>query len=158
MRANRRNVLIGLGTIVAGGGAALGTGAFSSVEATRDVSIETTGDDSALLTLDLDEELDGGGNQISIEINDLNEDATTTFEGALTVKNNGSEDIGLGIEENPNTITFEYDGTDLSGTYVDLDEGEEKELDIVFETGENVTDTDEEVTLVADTDEHTVSA
>lgn len=36
---NRRNVLIGLGAIVAGGGAALGSGAFSTAEASRELEV-----------------------------------------------------------------------------------------------------------------------
>ena len=46
---NRRNVLIGLGGLVAGGGALIGTGAFDTVEAERTVSVETAGDAAALL-------------------------------------------------------------------------------------------------------------
>lgn len=41
----RRNVLIGLGTIVAGGGAALGSGAFSTAEATRDLDVNVVTDE-----------------------------------------------------------------------------------------------------------------
>ncbi|MFB1064760.1 hypothetical protein [Natrinema sp. H-ect4] len=52
MRMNRRNVLVGLGTIVAGGGAALGTGAFSSVEAERTANISTVGDASGYLAIE----------------------------------------------------------------------------------------------------------
>lgn len=39
MRLSRRNVVVGLGTIVAGGGAALGSGAFSSTEAQRELEV-----------------------------------------------------------------------------------------------------------------------
>ena len=46
---NRRNVLVGLGGVVAGGGALLGTGAFTTVEAQRTVTVNTAGDASALL-------------------------------------------------------------------------------------------------------------
>lgn len=46
---NRRSVLIGLGAIVAGGGAALGSGAFSTAEANRslDVNVVTDSDIAA---------------------------------------------------------------------------------------------------------------
>ncbi len=60
MNMNRRNVLVGLGTIVAGGGAALGTGAFSSVEADRTVSVAVAGDQSSALAF---ETSDSNGNQ-----------------------------------------------------------------------------------------------
>jgi len=51
MRLNRRSVLLGLGTISATVGGAFGSGAFSSVEATRTVELNTSGDSSALLSL-----------------------------------------------------------------------------------------------------------
>lgn len=47
----RRNMLIGLGTVIAGGGTVIGTGAFSTVTAKRTVSIETAGDANALLQI-----------------------------------------------------------------------------------------------------------
>jgi len=44
MRLNRRNTIIGLGTIVVGGGAALGSGAFSTVTAERSVEVNVIND------------------------------------------------------------------------------------------------------------------
>jgi len=153
---NRRNVLIGLGTGVAAGGAAIGTGAFSQVEATRDVDIETTGDDGALLAFELDEDLDEGGDTISIDVDDLNLDAKTTFREALTVINNGDENVGLEIESKPDWITFKvgatYDeaGTDLSDEAVDLGGNEgDLDLDIVFDISDE-DDEDGEVVFRAD--------
>jgi len=63
--ANRRNVLIGLGGLVAAGGAALGTGAFTTVTAERTVNIETTGDASAFLALEAANRPDDTDTQIS---------------------------------------------------------------------------------------------
>ena len=85
MAMNRRNVLIGLGTVAAGGGAALGTGAFSQVEAGRTVSIATSGDDTAQVQLDLDSALDAGGDTIEFSESDINADAVTTYDNGLTV-------------------------------------------------------------------------
>lgn len=39
MKMNRRNVVAGLGTVVAGGGLALGSGAFSTAEASRELEV-----------------------------------------------------------------------------------------------------------------------
>ncbi len=47
----RRKFLIGAGALAAGGAAALGSGAFTSVEADRDISVEVTGDNNALVRL-----------------------------------------------------------------------------------------------------------
>jgi len=140
---NRRNVLIGLGTAVAAGGAAIGTGAFDQVEATRDVDIETTGDADAQLALELDESVGDtgdGDDVISVDISDLNERAKTTFEGALTVTNNGTEDIELEVDvdlgDDPEEwVQFKLGDTDLSEDPVGPSEFEDDELevDIVFD-------------------------
>ena len=47
----RRNFIVGLGATVAGGTAVLGSGAFSSAEAERTVTVETADDDDAYLRL-----------------------------------------------------------------------------------------------------------
>lgn len=48
----RRNVVLGLGTIAASAATALGSGAFTSVEADRNISVETAADDEAFLLLE----------------------------------------------------------------------------------------------------------
>ncbi|MFA9425678.1 hypothetical protein [Natronorubrum sp. A-ect3] len=102
MSMNRRNVLVGLGTIVAGGGAALGTGAFSSVEADRTVSLTTAGDSGALLGLEVKRDtLQGSSGDdddvIEIDVDDLNLDALTTFDGALEITNNSENSITVDV-------------------------------------------------------------
>ena len=52
MKMNRRQALIGIGTLAVGSGAALGSGAFTSVEANRDVSVVTAGDADAALGIE----------------------------------------------------------------------------------------------------------
>jgi nitrous oxide reductase len=52
MGYRRRHVLTGLGALVAGAGAALATGAFTTVEAERTVAVETTGDANAFLSIE----------------------------------------------------------------------------------------------------------
>ena len=109
--ANRRSVLIGLGGLVAGGGALIGTGAFDTVEAERTVSVETSGDASALLGLapadgnygtgvvQTDTGDDTGLIQINIDGNSngggngLNQDAITSFNNLVTVTNQGTQDV-----------------------------------------------------------------
>jgi len=110
MSMNRRNVLVGLGAIVASGGAALGTGAFSSVEANRDVTIETSADDGALLEIRghpnyggtasdyVTNGTAGSGttNTTAISIGEgassgVNENALTEFAGLLEVVNQGTQ-------------------------------------------------------------------
>ncbi|WP_124193017.1 hypothetical protein [Natrarchaeobius oligotrophus] len=100
MRMNRRNVLLGLGTIVAGGGAAIGTGAFSQVEATRTADISVADDSSALLTLrgDTDSQLiDEDGGTLGIDQNNINLNGTTRVDEAIEIENNGGQQIELGV-------------------------------------------------------------
>ena len=119
--ASRRSVLIGLGSLVAGGGALLGTGAFTTVEADRTVNVQTTGDASGFLGLEAavrsddtgtnpgntttdpnENEYVTGGTGETIEINldgntegasGLNQNAITTFRNLVTVTNNGTENV-----------------------------------------------------------------
>ncbi|AFO58056.2 MULTISPECIES: hypothetical protein [Natrinema] len=118
MKMNRRNVLVGLGTIVAGGGAALGTGAFSSVEADRTVSVAVAGDASSALAFDTS---DSNGNQYSdassitngtLELafdslgnsSGINLGAKTTFSPLFRTINNGSNNVNLSIYSSEGTI------------------------------------------------------
>lgn len=150
MKLNRRNVLIGLGTIAAGGGAALGTGAFSSVEADRNVSISTAGDDAALLGLEITNDTLSGDADDTIEFDiesQLNLDATTTFEDALTISNNADEDDEIGDID----VTIEADGQE---TVLTSDAGSE-DPGMYFE-GEENGEGDSTVTLSESEDYHVV--
>jgi len=140
--ANRRNVLIGLGGLVAAGGAALGTGAFTTVEAQRTVNIETAADSNALLQLqpadrDDDEEgvqnefveetggeivfnLDGYDNDNDVNATGLNKNARTSFRKLVTVTNQGNQDI--------NTLNLQFttvpSGVTANDTFTFLIEGD----------------------------------
>ena len=111
--ANRRSVLIGLGGLVAGGGALLGTGAFTTVEAERTVNVETAGDASAFLGLEVDDDYDSGSDTVQFDLSGgLNLDALTKWEPMLIVSNNGTQDV--------DSISFEFT-SDSGPTVVDVD-------------------------------------
>lgn len=123
MKMNRRNVLVGLGTIVAGGGAALGTGAFSSVEADRTVTVSTasdTGGDALVGFTNLDgnyvtENSDG---VIEIDVSNVNVDSTTTIKSAFEIVNNHDSAVTLDApysdSESNITVTLSVESTSLS--------------------------------------------
>ena len=121
--ANRRTVLIGLGGLVAAGGAALGTGAFTTVEAQRTVSIDTAGDADAFLGLevrsDLESSTDNNGliqlDLSSANASGLNRQARTVLDKVLLVENNGTQS---GVD-----IGFTVDVTDGDSTLVSGDNG-----------------------------------
>ncbi|MFC7202663.1 hypothetical protein ACFQJC_03995 [Haloferax namakaokahaiae] len=106
MGINRRNVLIGLGAIVGGGGALVGTGAFSTVSAQRSVTANTAGDGSAYLEIESASDYivdDGTTNQLEISLtadgntttdSGFNDEAITTIEGIVTITNNAASGSG----------------------------------------------------------------
>jgi len=110
--ANRRSVLIGLGGLVATGGAVLGTGAFTTVTAERTVNVQTAGDASAFLGLEPATRNGSPENpyvtqtgetvEITLENPDgdndanatgVNANAETVFRNLVTVTNNGTQDV-----------------------------------------------------------------
>jgi len=76
----RRNLLIGMGSIAAGGAATIGTGAFTSVEADRSVDVNVSDDAGAYLRLEGNGgenseyvTQNGDGNQLAIDLTDSND-------------------------------------------------------------------------------------
>ncbi|WP_049984340.1 hypothetical protein [Halorubrum sp. BV1] len=148
--ANRRSVLIGLGGLVAGGGAILSTGAFDTVEAERTVSVETTGDANALLGLTpVDDDgpyVDDSGETIEITLgsgedeNGLNRNAVTTFDELVTIANNSEQDVDV--------LSFAIDVTGLDDD--DDEEDHEEAFSIVVNETTYDADDDADSTNVLD--------
>jgi len=146
MKSNRRSVLIGLGTLTVGGGAVFGTGAFSSVDADRSVSVTVADDSNALLGLSVEDSYNGisspSGGQASFDFTDINENAVTEFDAALTVTNNGSEEVSVSVSDSPAAITFFEAGTEN-----DISESG-NEITIASEDPSATADIDIEIDLV----------
>ena len=113
MRFTRRNTLLALGTVAGGIGLIGGTGAFDTVQADRDFSVELDDDASALLQMiQIDDdyvELGGNDNEIleiSIGEDDsddedsagINDEALTTFTDLFAIGNNGTQDVDVWFE------------------------------------------------------------
>lgn len=127
--ASRRTVLVGLGGLVAGGGALIGTGAFDTVEAERTVNVQTAGDASALLGLS-PADRDGDGNNayvddpgegtIAINLNGsdeaegLTQNARTVLRNLVTVTNQGEQEVG--------SLTLEFTGEPEGDGNITLDD------------------------------------
>jgi hypothetical protein len=117
----RRKFIAAMGSLAAGGAAATGTGAFSSAQANRTVSIDVVGDSAAYLALsrgpneDVEEDvvtksddgqfainLDGTGTGTENDDDDgasgLNQNATTQFANILTAENQGTDDVIFGVD------------------------------------------------------------
>ena len=119
----RRTAILGLGSLVVSGGVAAGTGAFTSVEANRDITVDVADDADALLGLDPDRlgnsayatESDG---VVGIDVSqDGDRDfdgegvspfALTTIEEVIEVTNQGTQDVVVSVEsEDPSLEELE---------------------------------------------------
>ncbi|SIR40340.1 hypothetical protein [Natronorubrum daqingense] len=155
---NRRNVLVGLGTIVAGGGAALGTGAFSTVEADRTIEVTTTGDADAYLGIEAygegSEYVDDDDDEISFDFGGeddeegLNENAVTRFDNLITITNNGERDsenieVTISADDDDMFLAYEGDNEDAEINEITLDD-DELHVGFQFDTGagDNIEDID----------------
>jgi hypothetical protein len=109
-------MLIGLGSLAAGGAAATGTGAFTSVSANRSVNVKVADDADALLriipdergnpasqTANAQEYVDTSGGTVSLDITGtdsgatgINDEATTIIDDILTIENQGTQGVYVG--------------------------------------------------------------
>lgn len=176
MKLNRRNALIGLGAIATGGGALFGSGAFSTVEANREVQIGVTGDSSANLGLaanntDIANDSGGGANnQVAINGNAFNPDATTEYDDAFDVTNNASNEIYLAIESptvSNGTATFYVDSgsndtiadvADLSADYVAIAAGADLTVGLSFNADDTAASTSNDTVTIEAVDEDATGA
>jgi len=129
---DRRTLLKALGVTGAGGAVVTGTGAFTSVEADRSVSVEVAGDASAYLSISavnnsansayLTEDANGekaidldGNNQTSGGGSGVNADAVTVIEDVFQVGNQGTQEVELDVTP----LTFvDTDGPDTLAVLV----------------------------------------
>lgn len=118
----RRKFIAGLGSLAAAGAAGIGTGAFTSVEADRTLSVNVAGDANAFLSISRAEdgsgntypnaaeyvEIDGNG-EVSLDFTQaddtsgasasgINRDAKTIFDNLLDITNNGTQEVVLSVE------------------------------------------------------------
>lgn len=159
MAMNRRNVLIGLGAVTAGGGALVGTGAFSQVDATREITIGTAADSSAELELspgdsDIASSSGGEGNELSISASNLNTDATTIYRDVFDISHSegSARYIEMGsVSLNFGTATFyAYPSAnddisskvDLSSNYVTLNSGATLTVGLEVQTDDTASSTE----------------
>jgi len=177
MYASRRGVLLTLGAGSIGAGGIFASGAFSSVEASRSISVNTASDSEAILKFEAEspggdniignEDANGTGSTvITIEQDDLNKRATTTFKNALRVTNDGGRDVGLSVVGTANgnddllgdgeALDIQHDGNSIvndsnsSGSPVDLNaDGGSKVLDIeVNLRGDNESDSIDDIEAI----------
>ena len=171
----RRKFTIGLGALATGSAAALGTGAFSSVEAERSVEIDVEGDAEAYLRLTGDEEFidDDTPQDSELEfafgVNEeteeggqgFNDDAVTVVEDIVTIENQGTEDtvqVDFGEDgDNDDEVTVNLDDADVKLMLPEdvsdrtIDVGNSTTIDIEVDTRDpDGSDSEEDITLYAE--------
>jgi hypothetical protein len=111
----RRNLLIGMGSLAAGGAATIGTGAFTSVEANRNFGITIADDAQAYLAIEPASGPNGGyayemGEDVEIELgggigngqpggDGVNAQALTQIDKIIKVKNQGTQPVNVKIDK-----------------------------------------------------------
>lgn len=124
----KRRQVVGLfGALAAGGATAIGSGAFSSTEARRTISLEIEGDEAAYLHMEPTDEFDANfatinesTDLIQFDVNDVitNDDAGRgvgsnseyVFENIVSIRNSGTQTVYLEAEF---LEVDEIDGMDL---------------------------------------------
>lgn len=132
-----------MGALATGSAAAVGTGAFSAVEADRSLKVETAGDSAALLGIDVE------ANQYATETNDtveitvdsLNDDAVTEITDVVTVQNSGDRDVHfwLDLSNIPESLNVSsYTGNDDPDATLHGGEPPESNAGVVLTPGSEV--------------------
>jgi hypothetical protein len=126
----RRKFLAGLGTLAAGSAAAVGTGAFTSVEADRNISVQTQGDSGAFLAFETGSATNSAyasgadTGTVSIDLNSdadvdgvgVNKQGTTQINDIFKIRNQGTQAVV--VYADPSSIT-QAERTTSSGFGID---------------------------------------
>lgn len=140
----RRKFIIGMGALTAGGAAAVGTGAFDSVEAERTVQVHVAGDADAYLGLQGDDTyvgddsddgaltIDLGGPTTGEDGEGFNDEAITEISGVFTITNQSSQGNTIDVSLDESSV---QDGVDFELAHDDnLDAGESVDVDVTVDT------------------------
>ena len=134
----RRKFMVGVGSLAAGGAAAMGTGAYkgANVEAERTVNVEFEGDTGAYLQLIPSSQFaetvsndqggtEGAGNPVlQVQVERLNVNANTRLNEVFEVRNTTGHEVDLTITEVP-----EFNGAQPDGFRIFADDGTETRID-----------------------------
>lgn len=143
----RRKFLIGAGSLAAGSAAAIGTGAFNFANVERGVSVNIADDSNAFLALeDTSDYADGSGNKLSLTFDSnadvsgtgINADSDYSFTGVFSIKNQGSQSVGVWIEDNDNNDATQWYATSSDNTPDFSNSMEEPNNAVALDPGETV--------------------
>ena len=126
----RRSLLLSIGAASVGTGAVFGSGAFTSIEADRNVDLNVSSDSgSAQVSFDKGSGVGAGTiigtdtsesvDVIKFEETNLNERAKTTFTDALEIDNNGSNTVNLYVDDSTDGVGDDPSNGDVLDFRVD---------------------------------------
>ena len=122
----RRKFTIGLGALATGSAAAIGTGAFTSVEADRSIQVDVADDADAFLALEGKDtpngneyvEDDGTDGTLSLDFSEteesgadggLNQNADTIIRDLFEIQNQGTQEVVVGVTDLPDGMSIYAD-------------------------------------------------
>lgn len=140
-----------MGALASGAAAAVGTGAFTSVTAARDIDVAVGDDASAYLKLEgtnshyvVD---DGNGGTLAIDMSGnnptnaggtgVNPNAVTEFGDLFEIANQGTQSVTVDVTKSgtyPDAVTFEDGNGNALKDGIDLDVGESATISLVADT------------------------
>jgi hypothetical protein len=120
----RRKFVVGLGALASGSAAAVGTGAFTSVEANRTVNVNVADDTNAYVGLRATSDPNGqfasgsGSDEMIVDFDDsdnggsgVNPDAETVFEEVFQIENQGTQNVEVDLSSSGSpSITIQDPG------------------------------------------------
>ena len=123
----RRKFVAGLGALVSGSAAAVGTGAFTSVTADRSVDVAVEDDASAYLGLDTSGDPNDqyvsnqGSGEIVIDFDDsgnggtgVNPNANTVLESVFQIENQGTQEVTVSLSGSGDIVATPSQSSSIS--------------------------------------------
>ena len=148
MKLNRRKTLLGLGAAAGGGGIVFGSGAFTQVQADRDVTIGIDSDSEALLALRANDDVtsvyeDDSTGELVIDTDELSSD-DSGFNVGATAQIGATDDEEFGDVVSEDDFAFKLRNN--------FDNAEQSKLDVEIDLedlGQDVRESDANVEFVA---------
>ena len=178
----RRKFILGTGALAAGGAAAIGSGAFTSVEADRDIEVAVADDADAFLGIEPadgpnGEYADVTGGTVVLDFTETEEDgegindrALTDIQDVITVTNQGTQEVTINVDfqDADGNPVGDQASVGVAGPVlriqernpdddVELEPGESQNIGVFFNFGkdenfEDVIDDLETIVIFADSD------
>ena len=137
----RRKFVLGLGSLAAGGAAAMGTGAIEQMDSgDRAVTLAATNDNSAYFQLEPGKysQINGDG-KLEIVLNSLNPSSTSTLDDVYYIRNSRPQTMDVWVTDGSSAVTHRRssnnDSLENSGNSVPLGPGQRLSIAVEVNAG-----------------------